>query len=247
MKKNKFSICCFLIILLIFSNKFYAQEYSSPYAKGRIKHRLSAGYVVSFYKNHPKHTANTKSKPGFNAAYKIEILLGRKTNVITGLEFMSQGFKFYGYYQAPQHTYLLDKNFAYFHDVRYNEAQIPLGFKQALNNEKEHFYTAYYFGGIGFRYIVKSMTYIENDSTSTPIYEGKTNLTFENHIVDKKFNAFYHLGFGVQKNYRESAKALFLEFTYKYSISRLHYVGNVNTNSLNIRDGNLAITFGFRF
>ncbi len=235
-----------LIILLLLSLQNFAQDAYSKHSS-RVKHRLCAGYLFSFYKNHPYHAANTKAKPGFNAAYKTDILLVRKTFLTTGLEFMSQGFKFYGYYKAPQHTYLFDKNLVYLHEVRYNEIQIPLGFKEMLNNEKEHFYTAYYFGGIGFRYIIKSETYVENDSTGFPVYEGKTDLTFENHIIDKKLNAFYHLGFGFQKNFRTTARAMFFEMTYKYSISRLHYVGNVNTNALNIRDGNLSVTIGIKF
>jgi len=234
------------IVALLLSLKCASQDAYSKH-NSRVKHRLCAGYVFSFYKNHPQHTANTKSKPGFNAAYKADILLVHKTFLTTGLEFMSQGFKFYGYYKAPQHTYLFDEQFVYLHEVRYNEMQLPLGFKQALNNEKEHFYTAYYFGGIGFRYIIKSETYIENDSTGFPVYEGKTDLIFEHHVIDKKLNAFYHLGFGFQKNFRTTARALFFEMTYKYNISRLHYVGNATTNALNIRDGNLAITIGIKF
>lgn len=241
--------CCsilFVCYLLLLSFNSFAQD---PYSKHsrRLKHRLSAGIVMSFYKNHPQLTSGTKAKPGFNAAYKVDIVLVRHTLLVTGIEFMSQGTKFYGYYKAPQHTYLFDETFPYYHEIRYNEIQMPLGFKHVLNNEKDNFYTPYYFGGIGFRYLVKSMSYIENDSTQVPVYDGKTDLTFEHHMIDKKFNAFYHIGAGVQKNFRTSAKALFIEFTFKYNMSRLHYTGYNDSNALNIRDSNLAITFGLKF
>lgn len=231
---------------MLFSFKSFSQDAYSKHSR-RIKHRLSVGPVISFYKNHPKLTTATKAEAGFNAAYKMDILLVRHTFLHTGIEFLSQGTKFYGYYKAPQHTYLFDETFPYYHEIRYNEVQIPLGFKHTLNNEKDNFYTPYYYGGIGFRYIVKSMTYIENDSTQVPVYDGKTDLTFEHHLIDKKLNAFYHLGLGIQKNFRNSGKAFFIEFTFKYSISRLHYTGFNNSNSLNIRDANLAITLGLKF
>ena len=77
--------------------------------------------------------------------------------------------------------------------------------------------------------------------------DGTTDITFENHIIDKHFNAFLHAGLGIQKNLHDTGKALFLEFTYKYNISRLHYPGNQNTNNLNIKNNSLSICVGLRF
>lgn len=237
-------------ILIVFSCFLWIQgqaQEAYPYRKGKIRHRISLGPAISFYKNHPEHTIDTHSKFGFNAAYKTEILLGRKTNVLAGLEFMSQGVAFHGYYQDSANTYLFDRTYNYLHEIRYEEVQLPISFKLAFNNEKDKAFTPYGFGGIGFRYIVKAMAYVESDSTGAPIYDGKTDLTFENHIVDKHFNAFYEAGLGLQRNYRTKGSAFFFEFTYKYSISRLHYVGNETTNNLNIRDANLSVTLGLRF
>lgn len=236
----------FLLVFFLF-NSIFAQQTVSNYRASKVKHRISAGPVLSFYKNNSLHTINTKAKAGFNASYKCEVLLGRKTNLLVGLEYMSQGLKFKGYYSAPNHTYLFDETFSYTHEIRFQEIQLPLAFKISLSPEKDNRLSSYFFLGPGFRYIIKSTAFIESDSTEMTMMDGITDLTFENHIVDKHFNAFLHAGFGFQKNFHDTGKAFFLEFTYKYNISRLHYIGNHDTNNLNIKNNSLSICIGYRF
>ena len=147
-------ICCFASL--------NAQD-PANYRKGAIKSRLSLGPVISFYKNHPQHTINTKAKAGFCASYKSEILLGRKINFMFGLEFFHQGLTFQGYYSAPGYTYLFDKTFAYTHEISIQEFQLPIGFKKAFNFEQDNLYTPYFFGGVGGRYLFSSYYVITND------------------------------------------------------------------------------------
>jgi hypothetical protein len=232
-----------LSLLLLLSGFSYSQEGRKT---KRLKHRISAGPVISIIKNDPHFTVNTKAKAGWNLAYKAEILLGRKTNLMVGLEYMSQGLQFNGYYADTGYTFLYDESFAYTHELRYNEAQLPIALKLALNKDKEIPVTAYLFGGIGFRYIVNSYIVIASDSTETTPYDGKGSIGFEHEIVTKGFNAFYHAGFGLQKNLKESNKSVFLELTFKRAISRVHYSGHNNSNNINFRDNNLAITVGLR-
>ncbi len=153
---------------------------------------------------------------------------------------------FNGYYVDTGHTYLFDQTFPYTHELRFNEVQLPLGLKLALNSEKDHPASAYVFGGVGARYIFNSYAVISSDSTDTSPYDGKSNIGFEHQFVAKGFNAFFYGGFGVQKNFRSSAKAVFFELTYKYGISRIHYSGYRNSNNLNIKNNSLAITIGLR-
>lgn len=234
------------IILLSFSINSYGQEGTS-YSKGKIKHRISAGPVISIFKNDPHYSIDTKAKAGANVAYKAEILLGRKTNIIVGLEYMGQGLKFHGYYADSGHTYLYDGSFSYLHEIRYNEIHAPLGLKLALNNEKESPVTPYLFGGIGARCIFGSYVVISSDSTETTPYDGKGTVDFEHQRIYKKLNGFYYGGIGIQKNARSSAKAMFLELTFKRGFSRIHYTGYKNSNNVYFRDNNLAITVGLRF
>ncbi len=234
------------LLICLFSLVLEAQDGLS-YGKGKIKHRFSAGPVISFYKNHPQHTANTKSKPGLNVAYKTEILLGKKTNILIGLEYMNQGISFKGYYSAPGFTYLFDRTYNYTHEIRIQEVQLPIGFKLAGNREKDKPFTPYCFGGVGFRYIFKAATYIESDSSQNVVYEGKTDLTFENHVIEKHMNAFFYAGGGVQRNFREKGGAAFFELTFRRGISRFHYTGNKNSNSIDFSNSNLGITIGWRF
>jgi hypothetical protein len=233
------------ILLLFLSLSSFSQQ-TFDYAPGRVKHRLSLGPVISFYKNHPNHTADTKRKFGFNAAYKAEIFFLRRTNFITGLEFMTQGIKFRGYYYKPGYTYLYDDTFPYTHEIRFNEVQLPISLKVTLGSEKERNVSAYYFGGIGCRYIFGSYVVITNDSTGLSPYDGKETIDFEHQMVTKGFNMFYHGGFGVQKNYRETGRALFFELTFKYGLARIHYSGHEDSNDLSIKNNTLAITFGLR-
>jgi len=245
--KMKFSVkLCVSVVkifLLLLPLCSYSQEGRKP---SRLKHRISAGPVISLFKNDPHFTINTKAKAGANVAYKTEILLGRKTNVLLGLEYMSQGLKFNGYYADTGFTYLYDETFAYTHELRYNEVQLPIGLKLAFNGDKESPYTGYLFGGIGFRYIFSSYVVISSDSTETTPYDGKGTIGFEHELVMKGFNAFYHGGLGIQKNYRATGKSVFLELTFKRGFSRIHYTGHENSNNINFRDNNLAITFGLR-
>ena len=236
-----------VILLFILVPAFSFSQDSQPYSKGKIRHRISLGPVISIYKNDKNHTLNTKAKAGFNAAYKAEILLGRRTNLLVGLEYMTQGLKFNGYYLDTGYTYLYDQTFSYTHEIRYNEVQIPIGLKLAFNREKENGATPYLLGGIGFKYIFGSYTVISSDSLGTTPYDAKgKNVGYEHGLISKQFNAFYHLGLGLQKNFRNSGRAVFIEMTYKYSLSRLHYTGFENSNNLKIKESNLAITVGFR-
>jgi len=216
------------------------------YRKGSVKNRLSIGPVYSIYKNHPQHTINTHAKFGFCASYKSEILLGRKVNFLIGLDYFNQGLTFQGYYSAPGYTYLFDRTFAYTHEIREQELQLPIGFKKAFNYEKDNFYTPYFQGGVGARYIIGSYYIITNDSTGAVVYDGKGTMDFEYQFA-KGFNAFFWGGFGSQYNFRTTGKALFFEANYKYGISRLHYTGYQNSNDLNIKDSHVSFNIGLKF
>lgn len=250
-----------IFILLCVVSITEAQE-PENYHRGAVKHRVSIAPVISLYKNHPQHTINTKRKAGFCASYKSEILLDRRMSLILGLDYFSQGLTFKGYYSAPGHTYLFDKTYAYTHDIRLQELHLPIGVRRTLNNEKDNFYTPYYMAGAGFRYIAGSYYVIINDSTENVVYDGKGNMDFEYQIftqmsnkllggkgssITKRLNSFIFGAVGIQYNMRGTGKALFFELSYKYGISRLHYIGYNNSNNLNIKDSHLLLNFGLRF
>lgn len=221
-------------------------QYSEPYRKGKMKNRISIAPVKSFYKNDPHMTAGTKAAAGFDASYKSEIFWLRHTNLILGLDYFNYGLKFHGYYAKPGFTYLFDESFAYTHEIRIQEVQLPVALKIAFNSEKEHFYTPYFIGGVGARYIFASYTVISNDSTGLTVFDGKDNIDYENQRVTKGLNAFYHVGLGLQYNFRNSARAIFFEMSFQRGISRFHYDGDSGSNNLNIRGNNLLFSFGFR-
>lgn len=231
-----------LLIILPFAS--FSQEFGSR--KGNVKHRLSISLMKSFYENHKEHTIDTKAKLGFAAAYKAELRYGRISTVLIGLEYQSIGLSFKGYYKKPGYTYLFDRSYAYTHELRLQEFQIPLSLKIAFNAEKEHATTPYFVGGIGARYIFSSYSVISNDSTGITVYDAKDNIDFENQLLTKGLNAFFQAGFGLQKNIRTSTRAYFFEVGYRYCLSRIHYDGNDQSNDLNISDAHLLFTIGMR-
>jgi hypothetical protein len=241
---SKWTKCLSGVFLCLLLNLHsYGQEGRK---ESKLKHRISAGAIVSLFKNDPHFSTGTKAKIGGNICYKTELLLGRKTNLLLGLEYLSQGLHFQGYYEKPGYTYLYDESFAYRHEIRYNEIQLPIGLKLSFNSDKESAATPYLFGGIGFRYIINSYVVISNDSTETTPFDGKGSIGFEHELLFPGFNAFYQGGLGVQKNYRTTSKAIFFEITFKRGFSRIHYPGNANSNNINFRDNNLAFTLGIR-
>ncbi len=241
--KLKLRYLTLFFIAIVFN--LNAQD-GQPYRKGKVKHRISAGPAKSFYINHPQHTQGTKAKLGFSVSYKSEILLGRKWNLLLGLDYFTQGLTFKGYYKAPTYTYLFDESYAYTHELRIQEVQLPIDVKIGFNYEREHFYTPYFIGGVAARYIFSSYSVISNDTTGITVYDGKDNIDFENQRLMKNLNAHYKVGLGLQYNIRSTGRAIFFEVTYRYGISRLHYDGNSSTNQLNIKDAHLVFLIGFR-
>ena len=246
------------LILCLGCTHFILAQDPNAYRAGTVKHRLSLGPVASFYKNHPQHTVNTQGQVGFCASYKAEFVLKGKTNFIIGMDYMNEGLTFQGYYSKPGYTYLFDNTFAYTHDIRFQEIQIPLGLKKSFTIEKDKYYSAYALLGVGGRYLFSSYYVISNDSTGDVVYDGKGNMEFEYQTVTKLlngkgkrftkgFNAFIQCGLGGQYNYRETGRAIFIEVVYKYGISRLHYQGYDFSNDLNIKDSHLVFNLGLKF
>lgn len=250
------------MVLCAFSALYIHAQDRVDYKAARVKHTLSIAPAISRYKNHPQHTTATKAKPGFNASYKAEIRFERRSSLLIGLDYLSQGFTFRGYYVFPGNTYLFDKTYAYTHEVRVQELHVPLGFKKLFNNEKDNFYTPYFFGGGGLRYLLSSYYVINNDSTETVVYDGKGTMDYEYQVFTrianklfngkgnpftKKLNSYIYAGIGIQRNMRETGKAVFFDISYKYGISRLHYSGYNNSNDLNIKDSHLLVSVGFKF
>ncbi|MBA3706976.1 MAG: hypothetical protein H0W84_14065 [Bacteroidetes bacterium] len=239
---KKILFLCFILAVSVSQ-----AQVPNPYRQGKIKHRISGGTVLSYYKNNLQHTINTKAKPGFCFSYKSEIILSKKTNALAGFEYFNHGLSFNSYFVSPGHTYLFDETYSYKHELRIQEIQIPIGIKTSFSVEKDNLYSPYFFAGVGARYIISSYALITNDSTGNAVYDDKVKTGFEYQFIMKGLNTFLFGGLGIQTNFRKTGGAAFFEMTYKYGISRLHYSGHQYSNNLNIKDAHLAFTIGFRF
>lgn len=203
--------------------------------------------MLSFFGKDPHALAKANPLFGFTVNYTSEISIIDNLNVLAGLTYTNQALQFNGYYVAPGYTYIFDNTFAYTHRLRFQSIQLPISLKFNLNTEDDHNYTPYFMLGFGFSYLYSAKTTITSDSTGNSIYKGKTDLAFENFVFNNKFNSFFQGGFGLQKNMRKKERALFLDFIYKFDISRLYYTGYQNSNNIRFRNSNLSIVVGLKF
>jgi hypothetical protein len=212
-----------------------------------LKHRISAGPMLSFFGKDPH--AFTKVNPlfGFTVNYNSEIGIVDNLNLLVGLTYTNQALQFNGYYVAPGYTYIFDNSFAYTHRLRFQNIQLPISLKLNLNTDDDHAYTPYFMLGFGFSYVYSSTASITSDSTGNNVYNGKTDLAFENFVFNKKFNSFFQGGFGIQKNMRKKERALFLDLVYKYDISRLYYEGHQHSNAVRFRNSSISVVVGLKF
>jgi len=200
-----------------------------------------------FFINDPHLTIHTKAGLGFSVSYKAELISEKKLNYTFGVDLVHQEFTFNGYYAAPGYTYVFNKTFPYTHNVQLQELQIPIGFKESLASENSYDYTPYITGGMAIRFLLQTYTVITNDSTNIAVFDSKkTSVNFASGIPTPYINSCLYGGFGFQRNYRHTNRALFFEITFKYGFSQLHYYGYNNSNNLNITNNSLAFTFGVK-
>lgn len=238
-KKNLFLLIAFACITNCFAQGYY---FRFP----PVHHRFSAGGTFSFFSKDPHVMDGIRPLIGYTAGYSAEIEVLDYASLLVGVSYISQGTQFHGYYAAPGYTYKFDGNFAYTHRLRYQMAQLPIGMKFNFNSEADNTVTPYGLLGIGFSYIFSAKTTI-SDSTGTRIYKGTTDLKNENSVFLKGLNSFAQAGLGIQKNNRDNGKAIFLEFVYKYDVSRLNYAGYQNSNRINFRNSNVSVIVGLKF
>jgi hypothetical protein len=212
-----------------------------------FKQRISGGAMLSFFGKAPHVAENIQPLLGFTVNYNSEIELIDNTSILAGFTYTNQAVQFNGYYVAPGYTYLFDKTFAYTHRLRYQSIQLPLAVKFNFNLETDHPYTPYFFGGLGFSYILHSTVSIVSDSTESQVYKGEADLGYENHLIHRKVNGFFQGGFGIQKNLRKKESALFLDLIYKMDVSRLHYTGYENSNNIRFRNSSVSVVVGMKF
>jgi hypothetical protein len=233
-------VVCFCLM------SYYANSQDAAPTKIHSNKRLYAGAVIPFYTNNPDHTAETRGGFAFNIGFKRTFRIF-DNSLETGLEYVNHEVSFRSYYFAPGYSKLYDKTFPFIHDLKINELQLPIIFKQTFGKETKHQATSYFTVGWIWRYFVYSSTSIQSINDGIQVYDGKTDVTFEYPFPWAHFGSLLQGGLGLQFNNIQKQTALFFEVNYKYGISRFHYVGNGNTNDLFIKDSNISINVGYKF
>ncbi len=235
----------FLLIAFACTTNCLAQGYYFRFPP--VHHRFSAGGTFSFFSKDPHVIDGIRPLIGYTASYSAEIEVLDYASLMVGVSYISQGTQFQGYYFAPGHTYVFDGKFGYTHRLRYQAAQLPIGMKFNFNSAADNWFTPYALLGIGFSYLINAKTTITSNATDERIYKGNADLANENSVFIKGLNSFAQAGLGIQKNNRDNGRAIFLEFLYKYDVSRLHYAGYQNSNRINFRNSNVSAIVGLKF
>ena len=94
--------------------------------------RVVIGPALSFYKNNPAHTSDTKPKSSFYAGVFEEIRMYKDFSFVPGIEYLYQGMTFNSYYVAPGVLTLYDKHFNYNYTLTMQELRLNLLFRQVI-------------------------------------------------------------------------------------------------------------------
>ncbi len=229
-----------VVVLFFLSAGLRAQEEIHR----KVFYRLSFSPVVSFYQNNLYHTASNRRSPGYNFSFLSELRTSKQTALLTGLEIFIHGLSFNSYYFSEGSTRLYNGNFDYHYRVYFTELLLPLLFHyHGKSNEK--FHTAPYFNaGYNFRFVPLNYMSVRSNIDGAAPFRNLAGLSFEHPFLYPRGSSFLVFALGGQKNFPTRHKALFIEASFKYSLTRMLINERFTANSLFIRNHHLLLTIG---
>lgn len=232
------------ILLFLFSGILLtAQEKAAREAYTRIV----IGPALSFYKNNPAHTRDTKAKSSFYAGVFEEIRMYKDFSFTPGLEYLYQGMTFNTYYIVPNTLTLYDKHFNYNYTLTMQETRLNLLFRQVLGIETRNQITGYVEYGYVLRYLIHPTLKVTSNLTGTEMYNDDAVLAFEHPVILKTMASGLKLSGGVQHNFFKTHRAWFFEVSYMYSLSRFLVKNSFAPASLYIDGSFLQLGLGVKF
>lgn len=232
-----------ILLLTILTHLASAQEYKVK----KFKKRVYFGPVIASYKNNPDFTVNTRPRMSVDLGVRFEYMFNGYNSLCFAAEYLTHGLSFDSYHFESGQITLYDKTFPFHHQVRLHEAQLPILFKYNLQRENDKPRNTYFLIGWGYRYILSSYAYITKISTGRAAWEGNIDATAEHDLFFKRGSSMLMAGFAIEKNNLRKEKGIYLEFLYKYGLSRFQYNGSGTAAPFFIKDSFTCITVGIKY
>ena len=139
----KMNILARYAVVFFCLTSFYNYAQDAIPTKIHSNKRIYGGAVIPFYINNPDHTVETKGGFAFNIGFKRTFRIF-DNSLETGIEYVNHEVSFRSYYFAPGYSKLYDKTFPFLHDLKINELQLPIIFKQTFGKETKNQATSYF-------------------------------------------------------------------------------------------------------
>src|ERR1035437_3440971 len=167
----------FLILLSVFTLCAQENKQKKTYT------RFIFGPALSFYKNNPVHTSDSKARSSFYAGVFEEIRMYHDFSFVPGLEYLHQGLTFNSYYLMPGYQTLYDKHFNYNYTLNMQEVRLNVLFRQVLGIETRNLITGYIEYGYVLRYVISSKLKVSSNLTGTEMFSGNADIAFEHPVI----------------------------------------------------------------
>jgi hypothetical protein len=233
----------YTVLFLAGALTFFAQEKTPKKAYTRVVF----GPALSFYKNNPVHTTDTKAKSSFYMGLFEEILLHKDFSFVPGIEYLYQGMTFNSYYLISGVQTIYDKHFNYNYALTMQETRLNLMFRQVLGIETRNPITGYIEYGYILRYIIHPQLKVNSNLAGTEMYSGDADIRFEHPLIFKTMASGLKLTAGMQHNFFRTHRAWFFEVSYMYSLSRFIIQNSFAPASLYVEGSFLQLGLGVKF
>jgi hypothetical protein len=180
--------------------------------------RIVVGPALSFYKNNPMHTADTKAQPAVYGGVFEEFHLYHDFSFCPGLEYAKEGISFNSYYFRSGTQHMYDRHFDYRYVLSMQEARLNLLFRQVIGIETRNVVTGYFHYGYVLRYLFKPSLIVNSNATGSQLFNSAPDISFEHPVVLNNVGSALKLTLGMQHNFFKTHRAWFFEFSYMYSL-----------------------------
>jgi hypothetical protein len=204
--------------------------------------------VVPIFKTDLRHSEKAISRPGFGGIFRFHIYASQNVHIQIGFELMSQACSFNTYYFAQGHSEFYDRSFGYTHTLRTTEMYTPILGRIGLGHPSSTSrFTFYLLAGYSPKTFLKTSTNVIRNSDGKGIWEGQTDLKFENWFISEQNGNVLMAGMGLDKRIDLTEKFFTFEIMFRYNLSRFTYNGQFNTNELLIKNMCVGFQVGYRF
>lgn len=219
-----------------------------PNNKRGPKTRFDFGLVFAFYKNDPHYTNSTEPSGGYTIGVKEEIPVFHYSSLLFGFDFYKEGISFNSYYFAKGYSFLyIPSEEVYNHNISIDEVHFPVEYKFSFGPETKSIRTCYGLIGWVYRLIIYDNALVTDTRNGNFVFEGQDNLNYKYSLFTNTGSAVIEAGLGYQRNGLKNENAFFVEITFGYGISPLHYDGNgMGSNDITFTMNTLAIKVGIK-